>query len=98
MDAYLQDLRRDQIVQQYVTQRLAHWQAEGWVPDMRIEVGGPPRYQGLDFIRARGWTCWNHLFNPRQLLLAGLLNQFSDARLKFGLAQVLNNRARVPKV
>ena len=92
-----QDLRRDQTVQQFVTQRLGHWQAQGWVPDMRIEVGGPPRYQGLDFIRARGWTCWNHLFNPRQLLLAGLLNQFSDARLKFGLAQVLNNSCRASR-
>jgi putative DNA methylase len=92
-----QDLRRDQVVQQYVTQHLAHWQSQGWVPDMRIEVGGPPRYQGLDFIRARGWTCWNHLFNPRQLLLAGLLNRFSDARLKFGLTQVLNNSCRASR-
>lgn len=23
--------------------------------------------------RERGWTCWHHLFNPRQLLLHGLI-------------------------
>ena len=49
------------------------------MPDMRIEPGGPPRYEGLDLIRARGWTHWHHLFNPRQLLVAGLVNRFSDA-------------------
>jgi putative DNA methylase len=62
---------------------------------MRIEVGGPPRYQGLDLIRARGWTYWHHAFNPRQLLVGGLVNHFSDARLKFGLTQVLNRNSRL---
>ena len=55
--------------------------------NMQIRVGGPPRYQGLDLIRARGWTHWHHLFNPRQLLVAGLVNQFSNAKLVFGLMQ-----------
>ena len=91
------DLRRDRIVQDYAAQHLADWQTRGWVPDMRIEVGGPPRYQGLDLIRARGWTYWHHLFNPRQLLVAELVNQFSDARLKFGLTQVLNNNCRASR-
>jgi len=91
------DLRRDRIVAEYVFQHLAEWQTRGWVPDMRIEVGGPPRYQGLDLIRARGWTHWHHLFNPRQLLVAGLVNQFTDARLKFGLTQVLNCNSRLSR-
>ena len=91
------ELLRDRIVQDYVAQHLADWQRRGWTPDMRIEVGGPPRYQGLDLIRARGWTYWHHLFNPRQLLLAGLANQFSDARLKFGLTQLLNNCSRLTR-
>ena len=69
----------------------------GWVPDMRIEVGGPPRYQGLDLIRARGWTHWHHLFNPRQLLIAGLINHLSGVRLKFGLMQVLNCNSRLSR-
>jgi putative DNA methylase len=88
------DLHREKIVQEYVAQHLADWQIKGWVPDMRIEIGGPPRYQGLDFIRARGWTHWHHLFNPRQLLLAALINKYSDVWLKFGMTQVLNNNCR----
>ncbi len=89
------DLFRDNIVQMYVNRHLADWQAKGCVPDMRIEIGGPPRYQGLDLIRARGWTHWHHLFNPRQLLVAGLANQLSDARLTFGLAQLINWNSRL---
>jgi putative DNA methylase len=92
-----EDLARERAAESYVSQHLAVWQTEGWIPDMRIEVGGPPRYQGLDFIRARGWTYWHHLFNPRQLLLAALVNQFSDAKLKFGFAQVLNNNCRASR-
>ena len=77
-----EDLKRERIVEEFIAEHLADWQAKGWVPDMRIEVGGPPRYQGLDLIRARGWTHWHHLFNPRQLLVAGLLNRVSaDATL-----------------
>jgi putative DNA methylase len=89
------DLKRELIVQNYVGLHMANWQSKGWVPDMRIEVGGPPRYQGLDLIRARGWTHWNHLFNPRQLLVAGLVNQFTNARMKFSLTQVLNLNSRL---
>ena len=88
------DLRRESIVQEYIAQHFKDWQENGWVPDMRIEVGGPPRYQGLDLIRARGWMYWQHLFNPRQLLVAGLVNQISSVRLRFGLTQVLNNNCR----
>ncbi len=91
------DLHREQVVQSYIHEHLANWQAEGWVPDMRIEVGGPPRYQGLDLVRARGWTHWHHLFNPRQLLVAGLANKYSDARLKFPLTQLLNSSSKLSR-
>jgi len=90
-----EDLERDHVVEKYIDENLDDWQSKGWVPDMRIEVGGPPRYQGLDLIRARGWTHWHHLFNPRQLLVAGLVNQFSSARLKFGLTKVLSWNSRL---
>ena len=66
------DMERERIVEEYVGKNIATWQAKGWIPDMRIEVGGPPRYQGLDLVRARGWTHWHHLFAPRQLLMLGL--------------------------
>jgi putative DNA methylase len=91
------DLKRERIVRDFIADHLADWQTRGWVPDMRIEVGGPPRYQGLDLIRARGWMHWHHLFNPRQLLVAGLVNRLSDARLKVGLTQVLNTNSRLSR-
>lgn len=67
-----EDLERERIVEDFVAMHLADWQANGWVPEMRIEPGGPPRYEGLSLIRARGWTHWCHLFTPRQLLFLGL--------------------------
>ena len=91
------DLERDRVVERYVAEHLAEWQANGWVPDMRIEEGGPPRYQGRDLLRSRGWTHWQHLFNPRQLLIGGLLNRYSDARLKLALTQVLNCNCRISR-
>ncbi len=84
------DLKREKIIEEYMAGHLSNWQAEGWIPDMRIESG----FNTDQPIRERGWTYWHHMFNPRQLLVAGLVNQFSDAKLKFGLAQVLNNNCR----
>ncbi len=89
------DLERERAVERYVAEHLREWQINGWVPDMRIEIGGPPRYQGRDLVRSRGWTHWQHLFNPRQLLLGALINRYSDVRLKFGLTQVLNCNCRI---
>jgi putative DNA methylase len=92
-----EDIQREGIVQGYVVKYLAEWQNSGWVPDMRIEVGGPPRYQGLDLVKARGWTYWHHLFNPRQLFLAAQLNGMSNALPKLGLTQVLNCNSRLSR-
>jgi putative DNA methylase len=69
------DLKRESIVQEFIARNIVVWQAKGWTPDMRIEVGGPPRYQGLDVVRARGWTHWHHLFTPRQLLVGALMQR-----------------------
>ena len=91
------DLNRERTVERYVTRHLAEWQSNGWVPDMRIEVGGPPRYEGRVLVRSRGWTHWQHLFNPRQLLLGSLINRYSDGPLKFGLTQVLNSNCRISR-
>jgi putative DNA methylase len=89
------DLKRERIVEDFVAKHIVDWQAKGWIPDMRIEPGGPPRYQGLDLIRARGWTYWHHAFNPRQLLIGGLVNRFSNASLKHALTQILNRNSRL---
>jgi putative DNA methylase len=63
------DLERERVVEEYVAAHLAEWQAQGWVPDMRIEPGE----ETARLYRERGWTHWHHLFNPRQLLIFGLM-------------------------
>jgi putative DNA methylase len=89
------DLQREKTVRDYVARNFTEWQSAGWAPDMRIEVGGAPRYQGLDLIRGRGWTHWHHLFNPRQLLINSLINGRSDAGQKLPLANVVQHNAKL---
>lgn len=91
------DLERERIVEDFIGRRLADWQTKGWIPDLRIEVGGPPRYQGLDLVRARGWQYWHHLFNARQLLIAGLVNQASEASSKFITFAVADQCSRLSR-
>ena len=87
------DLRREKQVIAHVEKHLEVWQADGWVPDTRIEPGDKTD----EPIRTRGWLFWHQLFNPRQLLLACLINQHSDARLKLAFAQVLNASSRLTR-
>jgi putative DNA methylase len=86
------DLEREQVLNNYVNRNLLDWQAQGWIPDMRIEAGDKTD----EPIRTRGWTHWHHLFNPRQLLLASLVGQKAreDGRLAFALTQLLNVNCR----
>jgi len=85
------DLTRERKVQEFIAANLADWQEKGWVPDMRIEPGDKTD----EPIRTRGWTYWHHLFNPRQLLVAGLINRHSTVPMKFALTQVLNWNSRL---
>lgn len=63
------DLEREQRVLELLRERFSQWQAKGFLPSRRIEPG-----QKTDEpIRTRGWTYWQHLFAPRQLLVNGLL-------------------------
>ncbi|HNN29975.1 MAG TPA: DNA methylase, partial [Agitococcus sp.] len=87
------DLKREQIVIDYVKTHLADWQEKGFVPDMVIEKG----YNTDQPIRERGWTHWHHLFNPRQLLVNGLIRKHSDTKGIFAFTQVLNNNARLSR-
>jgi putative DNA methylase len=87
------DLTRERKVDEFMARHLATWQAKGWIPDMRIEPGDKTD----EPIRTRGWTHWHHLFNPRQLLLGGLVNQMSEGHLKLGMAQVLNSSSRLTR-
>ncbi|MGV8127494.1 MAG: anti-phage-associated DUF1156 domain-containing protein [Methanothrix sp.] len=86
-----EDLERERKVEGFIAEHLAEWQEKGWVPDMRIEPGDETER----LYRERGWTYWHHLFNPRQLLVAGLVNQSVDPRSKFGLAQLVNWNSRL---
>jgi putative DNA methylase len=78
------DLEREERVTDFVSAHLADWQNNGWIPDMRIEPGAKTD----EPIRTRGWTYWHHLFNPRQLLVNGLINCHANtASLRFGINQ-----------
>lgn len=63
------DMQRESLVLWTVQERLADWQAAGFVPDMRIEPGD----KTSEPIRTRGWTYWHHLFSPRALLVMATL-------------------------
>lgn len=85
------DLMREIRVADYLQTVFSEWQEKGYVPSMKIEPG----YNTDQPIRERGWTYWHHLFNPRQLLLNGLVNQYAGAELKLSLAQLLNYNSRL---
>ena len=91
------DLIREDTVERFVRKNFSEWQRNGWIPDMRIEVGGPPRYQGLDLVKSRGWQYWHHLFNARQLMLAAQIRSRSASDMPFALGQVLNVNARLTR-
>ena len=91
------DLERERVAERYVAERLWEWQSNGWIPDMRIEEGGPPRYQGRDLVRSRGWTQWQHVFNARQLHLGAVIKRHSSARLMFGVSKVVNKNCRLSR-
>jgi putative DNA methylase len=67
------DLQREAQITQFVQKHLSDWQDNGWLPETRIEPG----YNTDQPIRERGWTYWHHLFNPRQLLVNGLIMKHS---------------------
>ncbi|MGH8610822.1 MAG: anti-phage-associated DUF1156 domain-containing protein [Gammaproteobacteria bacterium] len=86
-----EDLKRERIVEHFIAEHLADWQDKGWVPDMVIEPGEKTD----EPIRTRGWTHWHHLFNPRQLLVTGMLRKQLSAQHVFGFAQTLNWSSRL---
>lgn len=86
------DLEREALVLRTVQERLADWQAAGFVPDMRIEPGD----KTAEPIRTRGWTYWHHLFNPRQLhYLSCIRASLNSGFGALGLANVLNFWSRL---
>jgi putative DNA methylase len=94
------DIAREAKVLALLKQRFADWQARGYIPSMKITPG----YNTEQPIRERGWTYWHHLFNPRQLLVHGLLmegmGEIDKARELFaiglfGIGRVANLNSRL---
>lgn len=67
----LKDYSNENMVIQLLESRFKEWREKGIIPNSVIESG----YNTDQPIRERGWAYWNHLFNPRQLLVLGLLNE-----------------------
>jgi putative DNA methylase len=84
--ARAEDIEREALVEALVESRLVEWQAQGLVPDSRIEPGDKTD----EPIRTRGWTHWHHLFTPRHLLIGALLRRkmqcFDDEDVRLGLS------------
>ena len=65
------DMRIEEKAEDLLAERFADWQSLGHIPSMKIEAGDKTE----EPIRTRGWTYWHQLFNPRQLLVNGLVSQ-----------------------
>jgi putative DNA methylase len=69
------DLEREAEVLCLLKERFQDWQARGFIPCRKIEMGAKTD----EPIRTRGWTHWHHLYNPRQLLMIGLFQEIIDS-------------------
>ncbi|MEY3879911.1 MAG: hypothetical protein RIQ94_706 [Pseudomonadota bacterium] len=87
------DLKREQKVIDFISAHLSDWQENGFIPDMVIEAGAKTD----EPIRTRGWTHWHHLFNPRQLLVAGLARSNLEDELAFSMTRLLNQNSRLSR-
>lgn len=73
-----EDLEREEKVVDLLKERFNKWQEKGYIPSSIIEEG----YNTSQVIRERGWAYWHQLFNPRQLLIHGLLMELIDRHAK----------------
>jgi putative DNA methylase len=93
------DLQREAKVLKLLRELFHAWQAQGYLPSRRIEPGTKTD----EPVRTRGWTHWHHLFNPRQLLVHGLLakelSTYSDAAIAvaclLGLGKCLDRGSKI---
>lgn len=80
------DLSNEEKCLRLLRERFDEWQGDGHLPSMRIEPG----YNTGQPIRERGWTHWHHLFNPRQLVVNGLIATKSSNLLQVTRALEFN--------
>jgi putative DNA methylase len=64
------DFKRETTTLSLILERFKDWQKQGCLPSSILEPGDKTD----EPIRTRGWTYWQHLFNPRQLLVLGELS------------------------
>ncbi|MDN5331488.1 MAG: putative methylase [Tepidanaerobacteraceae bacterium] len=69
-----EDLKREEEVVNLLKERFNKWQEKGYIPSSMIEEGE----ETSRLYRERGWAYWHQLFNPRQLLMHGLLMELID--------------------
>ncbi|WP_295581347.1 anti-phage-associated DUF1156 domain-containing protein [uncultured Lamprocystis sp.] len=87
-----EDLDRERKVERIIAKNLKRWQGKGLIPDMIIESG----YNTDQPIRERGWMYWHQLFDPRTLLMAGLVSKIGNQAVdKFNLNTLLDNSGRL---
>ena len=79
------DIKREKQALKLLRERFGEWQEKGYIPNRKIERGG---IKTEEPIRTRGWTHWYHLFNPRQLLVHGVLASKSNMNSIFPLLDV----------
>lgn len=65
------DFTREQRVLRLLLERFDEWQNKGFIPSRRVQPGADINRP----TNARGWAYWHQMFNPRQLLLNGLLSE-----------------------
>lgn len=69
-----EDLMREEKVINILKGRFSEWQRKGYIPNSRIEQG----WNTNQLTYERGWAYWQNLFNPRQLLINGMLMELID--------------------
>ena len=97
-----EDMEREKKVVELLNERFQEWQEKGYIPSNRIEEG----YNTSQPIRERGWRYWHQLFNPRQLLLLGLLGELVDREARtreeklvgmLGINRMLNYNSKLSR-
>ena len=73
------DLEREARALALLRERFPEWQVLGCIPSRAIASG----YNTNQLIRERGWMHWHHLFNARQLLLAGTFTHLLSESHRF---------------
>lgn len=89
-----EDLAREALVEEIVSEKLGEWQKAGLVPNSKIEPGEKTD----EPIRTRGWTYWHHLFSPRHLFILALLrSRTTSGPLALSFCATLNFASKLTR-